>query len=361
MCQGVAAMAAAVNDEPDRDFYIATDAEPHKLRRRAMLAKYGPEIRKLYGYDPSTAVQVMGVTVFQVIMAYLVRDSSWWTIAVLGYVISATCNQNLFCAQHELSHFLALKKPAHNKVISILSNCPLVVPTATTFRKYHQEHHSHLGVDGWDVDLPTFFEASWINTAVQKFLWVFCYIIVYGLRPMLVRPKSVGAQDVVNIAVVVGFDVALVYTCGFKSLAYLIIGTVMGGGLHPMAGHLIAEHYMFAKGQETYSYYGSMNHLTYNVGFHNEHHDFPQIPHTRLYRLKEIAPEFYLPLKHHTSYLWVIWCFLTDKDVGPWTRMRRTSQAGTPLDQVPPKQRTAAALAAAQAASIGRIHMLAAQ
>ena len=40
-----------------------------------------------------------------------------------------------------------------------------------------------------------------------------------------------------------------------------------------------------AQGQETYSYYGSMNQLTYNVGFHNEHHDFPQIPHTRLYRV----------------------------------------------------------------------------
>lgn len=39
------------------------------------------------------------------------------------------------------------------------------------------------------------------------------------------------------------------------------------------------------QGQETYSYYGSMNQLTYNVGFHNEHHDFPQIPHTRLYRV----------------------------------------------------------------------------
>ena len=61
MCQGVAAMAAAVNDETDRDFYIATDAEPHKLRRRAMLTKYGPEIRKLYGYDPSTAVQVQAL------------------------------------------------------------------------------------------------------------------------------------------------------------------------------------------------------------------------------------------------------------------------------------------------------------
>lgn len=51
----------------------------------------------------------------------------------------------------------------------------------------------------------------------------------------------------VNIAVVLGFDALLLYTCGFKSLVYLLCGTVMGGGLHPMAGHLISEHYMFVK------------------------------------------------------------------------------------------------------------------
>ena len=49
------------------------------------------------------------------------------------------------------------------------------------------------------------------------------------------------------MAVVLGFDAVMLYTCGWKALAYLLIGTVMGGGLHPMAGHLIAEHYMFAK------------------------------------------------------------------------------------------------------------------
>lgn len=88
--------------------------------------------------------QVIAVTLFQCGMAYAVRNCSWGAIFVLGWAVSGFCNQNLFCAQHELSHFLAYKKPLHNKILSIVSNCPLVVPTATTFRKYHQEHHSHL-------------------------------------------------------------------------------------------------------------------------------------------------------------------------------------------------------------------------
>jgi hypothetical protein len=120
-----------------------------------------------------------------------------------------------------------------------------------------------------------------------------------------------------------------------------------------------------------------MNKLTYNVGYHNEHHDFPQIPQTKLHevcaaesqspcvqlchafgaleaascdivlnivpdcgvvrtassmvhgcgpellnsvgshrlQLQKIAPEYYLTLKHHTSWCYVIWSFLTDPEV----------------------------------------------
>lgn len=40
------------------DFYWIDSVEPHAVRRREILAKYGDQVRKLYGYDRSTAVQV---------------------------------------------------------------------------------------------------------------------------------------------------------------------------------------------------------------------------------------------------------------------------------------------------------------
>lgn len=77
---------------------------------------------------------------------------------------------------------------------------------------------------------------------------------------------------------------------------------------------------------ETYSYYGPLNFFTYNVGLHNEHHDFPGIPWTRLWKLREIAKEFYEPLPRHNSWSYVIWQFIWDSDVSLWSRVKREQQ-----------------------------------
>lgn len=62
------------------------------------------------------------------------------------------------------------------------------------------------------------------------------------------------------------FDYVLVRTFGIRPLLYLVFSSLLAGSLHPCAGHFIAEHYVWdGLNQETYSYYGPLNTLAYNV------------------------------------------------------------------------------------------------
>ena len=69
----------------------------------------------------------------------------------------------------------------------------------------------------------------------------------------------------------------MVYYFGPKVMLYFLLSTFFAGSIHPTAGHFLAEHYVVEGKTETYSYYGPLNYLAYNVGYHNEHHDFPNV------------------------------------------------------------------------------------
>jgi sphingolipid delta-4 desaturase len=154
---------------------------------------------------------------------------------------------------------------------------------------------------------------------------------------MMVYQLPLTQIHALNVLVQVLFDVVIVKCFSGHALAYLIFSSFLAGSLHPCAGHFIAEHYVFEKGlpptardpsslvplPETYSYYGPLNMLTYNVGLHNEHHDFPAVPWTRLPALHELAKEFYTDLPRHTSWVNVIWQFVWDKEVGLSSRVKR--------------------------------------
>ena len=63
--------------------------------------------------------------------------------------------------------------------------------------------------------------------------------------------------------------------------------------------------------------------VTWNVGYHNEHHDFPWVAGCNLPKVRALAPEFYDTLPHHDSWCAVIWNYIMDDSVGPYSRIKR--------------------------------------
>lgn len=176
-----------------------------------------------------------------------------------------------------------------------------------------------------------------LDSILGKAFFCTFQILFYAIRPMTVYRITFTWVHLVNVVVQLSFDAALLYVTASKtSILYLILSSFLAGSLHPLAGHFIAEHYVYetitpdardpANGipvPETFSYYGPLNWFAYNVGLHNEHHDFPAVPWTRLHAVRRIADEFYRDLPRHESWVNAIWRFIWDENVGMRCRVKR--------------------------------------
>ncbi|KAF9442240.1 dihydroceramide delta(4)-desaturase [Macrolepiota fuliginosa MF-IS2] len=314
--------------DPKEFLWLHTE-EPHRSRRLEIMKKY-PEVTKLMGYEPLTKYIVTGVVLLQIAVAIaLAQYNVRWNSAlfiVTAYVIGGTANHNLFLAIHEITHNLAFPRVWQNKTLAIFANLPIGIPYAAAFKKYHIEHHKFMGQDGIDTDLPTNIELYLLNNVLGKVFFATFQILFYALRPTFVRVQTLTSWHIINLSVVIASDFILHRFFGPTPLIYFIMSSFFAGSLHPCAGHFIAEHYLWdGQDQETYSYYGKLNILAYNVGYHNEHHDFPSIPWTRLPALRKLAPEYYDELPNHPSWPMVIVNFIRDPEVGIFARAKRTA------------------------------------
>lgn len=94
------------------------------------------QVTKLCGPEPLTKYVVAFVVSIQILCAYTLRDTSFWSwkFWALAYVVGATANQNLFLAIHEISHNLAFRSPTANRLFAIFANLPIGLPYSASFR-----------------------------------------------------------------------------------------------------------------------------------------------------------------------------------------------------------------------------------
>jgi sphingolipid delta-4 desaturase len=313
-------------------FRITRGGDPHLARRARILATH-PAIARLRGHDPRPIHRVALALVVQLaIGASLgVLARTWSPLAVtlvvsaLAYAVGAPLAHYGGVVIHEASHDLCARGPTANRWVGVFANLVQGVPYAMSFRRHHATHHVHLGVVGIDNDLAQPVEIALVGTSAwRKLMWLALYPLVGGLlRGYLRRPDR---WEVVNLLVVLGFDALVLWTLGPVALAYLLVSGLLSASLHPIAGHFIHEHYLWDEKQETYSYYGPLNAVTENMGYHVEHHDFPDVPGSRLPELHRIARQEYESLVHHGSWTAILWRFVTDATLSHASRFVRRRQ-----------------------------------
>lgn len=311
--------------------------EPHGDRAKQILRDH-PEVRALFGPSPVSFGVIVGVVAFQLGLAFALRDQPVWLVAVAAWCVGAFCNHAMYVMIHEAAHNLIFRRRYANELSAILADSINVIPAAISFRTYHLKHHAHQGVLELDADLASPWEARLVGTSsFRKALWLMLFPVFAMIRPARVRSiRLLTGWTLVNWLAVVAVDVLVLWLIGPTALLYLFLSFLFSIGFHPLGARWIQEHYLMSPEQETYSYYGPLNRVAFNVGYHNEHHDFPAIPWNRLPALKRLAPEQYDHLIAHRSWTRLWLRFVFDRHLSLFSRMVRpapASKSGTRAGQ----------------------------
>lgn len=325
------------------DFAWSDDCEPHKLRTKEIIVDH-PEIRTLIGRNPYTFLIILFCVALQTVLAYVLRDSSWWLVLLIAYCVGAFACHTLFVCVHEASHNLIFKNRKLNTMASLVANLPLVFASSISFKKYHLKHHAYQGIEALDADMPNKWEAKLVgNSTFGKAMWLLFYPIVQASRlgRMNKEVKLFDWEMALNWLIQIIYVSAIIYFFGWKGIVFQLASFFFSVGLHPLGARWVQEHFLtHGEEQETKSYYGPLNVVNLNVGFHNEHHDFPSVPWNHLPQLNKMAHEHYDNLGSHKSYTVLLFQFLFNRELSVFSRMARNNRGKSSKDKVAASQQT---------------------
>jgi sphingolipid 4-desaturase/C4-monooxygenase len=317
--------------------YTVSDGRIHLIRNKVILRLH-PDIKKLMKIDPLFKWICLAIVIAQFSSFYLLRNCcSFWVLFTLAYCINGVANHALLIAIHEFAHNRGFghRHPLANKLFSIFINLPLGIPEAIAYRRHHFNHHHYLSVDRVDTDVPMPIEEKFNGNCFLKILWLILLPIFFFLRSLVAKKtKPASYLEHLNMVIQFLFNLIIGKLLGWNIVLYMIGSTLLVTGLHPLTGRSLTEHFDHRQFKNeringikneqllipaVASYYGKLNWVSFNVGYHVEHHDFPSISARYLPRVRKIAPEFYDNLPS-ASWLNVFWKFIVDPEFGPVSR-----------------------------------------
>lgn len=332
----------------DKGFELTEQGTWHYKRKKAIIAKY-PQVLKLYGNTPITALFGLALFVAHLFVTYLVavKYDSWIASFVMSYALGAYFAFDLNNVCHEAIHRLVFKNSTLNRLLGMIAMLPCWYgPFGSFFAVEHMWHHNAV-VDKCLRYGPQ--NNPLIRKVVITFLFMFFVNFGFALMTLLLSaavtlgvvvsfmtspsatlaghvklpafvhrikpydrfPQLIKPSLFFNTALAVAYHfLVFYYLGGWKATVYQLASTCFSNGLHPLGMRQVQEHYILSD-QPSYSVYSSWGPMFMNVGMHCEHHDFPLIPCWRLPQLRKIAPEFYDNLVQYKDYTSIFIDFLT--------------------------------------------------
>lgn len=304
------------------NFLWKNNSEPHSLKRIELIRSC-PEVKKLTGPEYKSKYISLVLVVAQLSLAVLSKNMTGWRYWLILYIFGGTITQAIFLSVHEICHNLVFRKTLNNRLFGMFCNLPIVFPFSESFRFYHLKHHSHMGYDKIDSDIPCNLETKIFRGKLGKFIWYNFQILFYALRPVLTKSQPITGYLLINCLIQIVFDVFFYYLFGIKPFQFLLLSILIAGGfgLHPLSAHFISEHYVFDEKFETGDYHGWLNYLTWNVGYHNAHHNMPTVAWSNLPYLTKLSCDEILV---HKSWLSLPIKFIMDDNISLNSRIKRS-------------------------------------
>ena len=111
-----------------------------------MILSKHPEIARLLVSDKYYTIYIaLAVIALCLLNCYLAKDLPTWLLLLDAYLVGGLLNHTLHCCIHDFTHFGGHPNININKMMAVLCNVPMGLPSALSFLRYHSDHHNFLG------------------------------------------------------------------------------------------------------------------------------------------------------------------------------------------------------------------------